>query len=251
MMDPFREKAVALVRELIEEEESARWSRLGRVPSTFTGRCLDCLMSEPAGRRAMLYDAIASRAPTLLGRQDLLGDPQPLLASFYEEVLSAPTERVAVRLLRGMLASRQSDGPQGPLAQLPEALAARAAAIRPTSAAEIRQAVNLAFGSRFNGTAEKQGAGVWLYHCRFDGCPFSVLIDYGGQIDQLRYSVQVEDRESGLHCRMLSYENLLGLGFGRWDEVTADNLEQSVDLLSDLVGKILTFPRRLADPDVL
>jgi hypothetical protein len=121
----------------------------------------------------------------------------------------------------------------------------RAEAIRPTTAGQIRQIVKRAFAERFDARYENRGGGDWKYFGRHAGRDFVVAIDYGGRSDQLRYEVKYEDVRTGIRPRRLCYEWLLGVGHGHWDFVTADNLEDSIALLCELVGELVEIPDRL------
>ena len=235
------------VRSLIASEVDRGWERLKRTPSTFTWRCLDYLDSLPFDRQASLLDAFAERAPSLLGVEPLGTQPQNHeLGRFYAEVLQAPSRHVSARLLRGMLAAQRVDGPQGPFARLPDEIVERATALKPTNAAQIRKEVKRAFQQRFGASAINQGAGNWLYQGIHQGQPFSVLIDYGGMGDQLRYWVRISDASTGIDTRTLSYEMLLGVGIGHWDFITADTLPDAIGLLGDYIQDLALIPSQFA-----
>jgi hypothetical protein len=145
-----------------------------------------------------------------------------------------------------MVASMRADGPQGLFSRLPDTTVRRAESIRPTNASQIRKEVKRHFTERFDATIENMGAGNWLYEGSHSGRPFSVLIDYGGMGDQLRYSVQISDSSTGIHTKTLNYETFLGVGFGRWDFVTADTLPNDIPLLCEFIQELVGLPDQLA-----
>jgi hypothetical protein len=146
--------------------------------------------------------------------------------------------------LRMILADLRSTRPSPELRDTPAEVLARAETI-PTTAADIRRAVKSAFTEAFGVRVEKRPAGVWRYAGVHGRRPFVVQIDYGGRSNQLRYEVQYVDERTGVRAVRLTYEPLLGLGLGRWDFVTADNLESSVSLLVEFVGELVALPELL------
>jgi hypothetical protein len=250
-MDAVPQKQISLVRSMIEEEANNDWARLYRVPSTYTWRCLDYILSLDDFMLKRMYDGIAERAPYHLGslQPPIQWDDQTL-SDFYDQVWRRPSQHVSSRLLRGMRASLETDGPEGYFASMPAELIARAAAIKPTNAKDIRKTVKRAFGERYRCNPINISGGVWKYTGEFASQPVTVRIDYGGQGDQLRYWVELHDAENGIQTKMLNYESLIGMGHGHWDFVTADNLDESVHLLCELIETIVKIPERLSDIDI-
>jgi hypothetical protein len=247
MMAVSPETLIRFVRALIQKETTQDFPRLRRVPSTYTWRCLDHLQTIGRSRREQLFDHIAERAPVHLGLQPPPAKWQsPETARFYDEVLQKPSPHIPARLLRGMVASMRTDGPQGYFSSLPESVIRRADTIHPTTASKIRGDVKSEFGQHFGATGQNLGGGNWLYTGESRGRPFSVLVDYGGRGDQLRYFVQFSDAVTGLKTKTLSYEGLLGMGFGQWDFVTADSQLEDIKLLCELIGELVAIPDQLA-----
>jgi hypothetical protein len=237
---------IRFVGDLILKEAATRFARLRRVPSTYTWRCLDHLQTIARARQDRLFNDIAERAPVHLG---LVPPPAKWqsseLARFYDEVLQTPSPHISSRLLRGMVASMRTDGPQGFFSNLPQEMTNKADSIRPTTAAKIRKDVKREFGEHFGASTLNTGGGTWVYKGESLGRPFSVLLDYGGRGDQLRYYVQLSDAATGLSTRTLSYEVLLGMGFGQWDFVTADGQLENVQLLRELIQELVALPDQL------
>ena len=238
---------IALVRSMISVEAASGWARLRRTPSTYTWRCLDHLISLSPSHQDALCAAFADRAPVLLGLEPPPAKWQdPALVKFYEEVLQVPSDHVSSRLMRGMAAAKRADGPNGLFSDLPETFVEKADSIHPTKASQIRKEVKGQFKAHFGASAENMGAGNWLYRGTFSNRQFSVLIDYGGMGDQLRYWVQISDSLTGIQTRTLCFEALLGVGLGRWDFVTADTLPNDISLLSEFIQELVTLPKRTA-----
>jgi len=145
-----------------------------------------------------------------------------------------------------MAAAKRVDGPSGLFSDLPETFVKKADSVNPTKASQIRKEVKRQFNEHFGASAENTGAGNWLYRATFSNRQFSVLIDYGGMGDQLRYWLQMSDRLTGIQTKTLCYEALLGVGLGRWDFVTADTLPNDISLLSEFIQELVTLPERIA-----
>jgi hypothetical protein len=124
----------------------------------------------------------------------------------------------------------------------------KADALRPIKAPEIRKVVKKALADQFAARAEKSVGGEWKYHGASEGQGFTVSIDYGGMGDQLRYGVLFEDEASGFRAHGLTYEGMLGLGLGRWDYLTADNVAECVDLLCGFIKDLVSIPERIQQP---
>jgi hypothetical protein len=241
-----RSRVVHFVRAIILKEAETAFARLRRVPSTYTWRCVEHLQTLAPPRQEKFFDDIADRAPVFLGLEPPPTKWQsPEMAKFYDEVLQSPSQHISARLLRGMAAAKRTDGPQGLFSNLSDALVRQADSIRPTTASRIRKDVERELEEHFGATAHNLGGGSWIYKGRHSGRPFSVMIDYGGRVDQLRYYVQLSDASTGLKTRTLNYETLLGLGFGQWDFVTADSQLENVRLLRELIQELVLIPDEL------
>lgn len=238
-----QEQLANLFRTWIDVEESADWQRMRRVPSTHTQRCLDILSLLTPTEKDSLYNDIALRAGRIFDPPELLPDtPDSPYRKFVNRVFSSPNPHVAVRGLRGMVAALREKGPQSVFVNLPPALIEKADSIIPTNAGQIRKEVKRKFVQDFGVEVVNWGGGDWRYTGTWAGRNFRVMIDYGGQLNQLHYSVQFRDEKTSLDARGLSYEQLLGMGFGSWDDLTAVNLVESVALLSELIQKIISIP---------
>ncbi len=242
----MHQKQISLVRSMIEKEVSESWARLYKVPSTFTWKCLDHLSSLKPSSQEKVFAEISLRAPIMLGS---VNPPtkwdESILKHFYEGVLQSPSEHISSRLLRGMLASKQVDGAESMFANLSDEMVEKAKSINPTKASEIRKVVKREFADHFGSNPVNFGGGTWKYEGESSSRRISVLIDYGGLGDQLRYWVEFQDQTNMLHPRMLTYEGLLGMGHGRWDYVTVDNLVASIQLLREMIEELATIPDRL------
>jgi hypothetical protein len=237
-VDPAIERRLGdFVRDAIEREAASGWARLRRVPSTDTWKSIDYVVALDPGPRAALFEAFAWNALYFFGRGRQSAHATGYLE--YRRMVDAMPriwrwQYLNARTLRRTIGDRRAGRPPA-YHDIPDEVIRRAEAIQPTTAGDVRKVVKRAFAERFGARCENRGGGGWKYFGRHGGRDFVVAIDYGGLGDQLRYEVEYVDAASGLHPQRLCYEWLLGVGLGNWDFVTADNLEDSIALLCELV----------------
>jgi hypothetical protein len=235
-----------LLREWIDAEDSSDWALARRVPSTYTWKIVDYVRKLPAKRRSSLFDAFVAGAMFCFdpSRDSKLHPGSAGHPEFRAMVDSLPLtwswDYQDVRALRAELGAQQSDD-SGADASMPPEVIERAQAIRPTSSREIRAAVEKVFLERFGAHPEKLGAGEWRYAGNCGQRRFVASIDYGGR-HQLRYEIDSYDPPTDLQVTRGNYERLVGAGLGQWDYLTADNLHESVELLGELVERVVTLP---------
>lgn len=254
MSDPKSRLRKLILAELDRLSEQ-RFAKLRRIPSTDTWKTVDYVSSLGESERGELFQAFASNGLSLF---EFAGHP---LATAYSDApafkrmlewmpLHFDWKHEGARYLRAALADRKSARPLGIGVGMPEVIVRAAEAIRPTTSVKIRKAIHEALRARYGAQAENLGGGNWIYQCTDAHQPFSLSIDYGGRDDQLRYSVFYEHADSGIRAVHLSYERMLGMGFGNWDFVTEDNLNESVMTLCDLVSDLVRIPSRIKPGDL-
>jgi hypothetical protein len=237
----------ALVSRCIQQEDALGWEYVRRVPSTYTWKTVDYIRTLDQTRRSQLFQAFVSNAlyffdpsrdPSLHGARAGNREYEVLVETLPQVFDWGYSD---VRALRAILGDQLGKRPSPAFARTPTEVLQRAQSIRPTKATEIRKAVKQMFAVRFGARPQKLDGGEWQYAATHRGRAFVVSIDYGGW-DQLRYAVEYLDSRSGLHVRRLSYERLVGAGLGHWDFLTADNLQECIGLLCDLVERLVELP---------
>jgi hypothetical protein len=235
------------VRAELDKVAARDFDLLRRIPSTTTWRIVDYVSALAPSERNELLESFADisvfhflryRDPNLHAYKT----GHVAYRQFVETVAQMPDlqcKYCSAFELRMILKYRDSAEPP------PDEVIRRATSIAATNAREIRKAIKAAFSDRFHATAENCGGGDWVYHCSFNARAFDVDIDYGGQVDQLRYGVFYSDPATGMETRLLTYEGMLGMGHGCWDYVTAQNLSESVTVLCQLVEELVVIPERL------
>jgi hypothetical protein len=91
------------------------------------------------------------------------------------------------------------------------------------------------------------GSETWRYEGALNDCLLKVHIRYSGRMGrpQLDYSAEIMGKGRAIVSPKLCFESVLGVGFGRWDYITRQNAERSVQLLTELVVWLARLPERL------
>ena len=245
------EKINRLIRAELDGVARADFAALRTIPSTYTWKVIDYVSGLDATGRDALFDTFASRAMFLFFPDRDPGlDPGRSGNATHREFTKAMTllfdwKYQDARALRAIAADSRSSRPLGIAHGVPTGVLRRAEAIVPLRAAEIRKLVRAKFVEQFAASRiENQGGGAWSYSGSCNRREFRLAIDYGGRSDQLRYEVFYEHPPSGIRATRLTYEGMLGLGFGRWDFVTAENVADAVTTLCGLVEQLVSLPER-------
>ncbi len=245
------------LRDEFARERGAGFARLRRVPDTQVIRFLDHFAGLTAAGQTELSAALAEWSSYRLS-----GTPLP--HSTYEQFARAtafPDRAEGVRytgvtLLAGLEKGAspgglagwfQARGITGLAMQPPEQLMRDLGDLVPAKIPTLRRLVRAAFAQLFAPTASDIGSETWRYEGRLGESSVTVLIRYSGKTGrpQLAYQVRVRGQERALSAPDLCFESVLGVGFGRWDYLTRDNAERSVELLRELVEYVARLPERL------
>ena len=216
------------VRELILAEASDNWALVRRCPCTHTWKAVDYLRAAPTEEREGLFDDFLAVAGCFFGDEPSAGIPSPRFFRFHESLMQLwHPDYESLRMRRARAAGGASNF-----------------SLSAPKAGEIRKAINLAFGQRYGARPQNEGGGAWRYPGVWGERAFEVKVDYGGW-DQLRYEVEYDDPNSGVSARRLSYERLVGVGVGHWDFITTDTLQGSIDVLCEMIERLVALPERV------
>jgi hypothetical protein len=256
-MTDSREILVGWLRDEFAGEQHAGFARLQRVPDSRVIRFLDDFATlSPSGQSnmaAVLADWSSYK---------LSGDPMPpaVLEQFTRATcfrgLAEGLRYTGVNLLAGLAKDEshgglagwlQRTGITGRAAQPPENLVRDSEELIPVKIPTLRRLVKSAFAQFFASNARDIGSETWCYEGRFGESSVKVLIRFSGKMGrpQLAYQVRVQCQDRALTAPDLCFESVLGVGFGRWDYLTQDNAERSVELLRELVEYVAKLPERL------
>jgi len=244
----LEEKLSRFIASRFDLEAASDYAQLRKCPSGYTRKCIDYVSALNVERRETLRSALVSNALFLL-----LPDRDPQSHAYqagHTEYRSYIDELVRmwhwdytdVRTLRLILADLRSPQPSGYCSNTPEHVVRRAEAIRPTKATEIRKTVKEQLGRAFGARPTRLGGGLWRYEGAHRGRSFAVEIDYASGHNQIRYAVFYDDESTGVRAARLTMEGLLGMGLGAWDQVTVDNLPESVQLLCGWIRELVEIP---------
>ena len=251
--------AKLLVRSLIEEEVSAGFPVLRRIPNPNVWKALVYIEDLSRPERDGLFDVFAERGCAWLQTdldlnqffergQELVRNPA--YARFIQECGRAAPWKYAdpcfmcdfLNVHRQYAASQPTPLPPLDFGPVPLEVIEGAQPAIPAKASEIRKAVKQAFTPRFKVKPTNLGAGVWTYPGDVSGRPFTLTLHWGTFM-KLRYEVtprhptQQQFRgKSGV-----TWEGMLIAGIGNWDFVCQHNLATSVSLLAEIIEKTVSL----------
>lgn len=238
-------------------EQQAGFPTLRRVPDTQVIRFLDHFESlDQAGQLALKDILIEWSSFAFID----VPPPNPSWKQFSEATVF-PDRRggrryTGVQLLaalskdanhQGLDGYFQTMGTKGIALEPSADLVADPADLVPIAIPSLRRKVQAAFSKRFEAKATDLGSEIWSYAGKSEGCQIIVEIRYSGKMSspQLAYQVQVRGKGRQFVSPNLCFESILGVGFGRWDYLTKENTDCSLELLCDLVAWVARLPDHL------
>jgi hypothetical protein len=262
--------ATTLVRQLLETEFASGFPFVRRFPSVEVWKSLVHLESLSPQDRDVLFGMLAERGSGWLAFFDRQGKVEPTdFQRYYErqrELVAHPVYQryVAERtqpwpwkyadpsFLRQMLDAYRSSGSPAPdFSPVPLSVVEAAEPPKTATAAEIRKAIKVTFAERFRARPTNMGSGIWNYPGEHQGRPFTLTIDYGGNFFKLRYGVSVGQFPAKQHLTGVSWDEMLGLGIGHWSFVCRHNLTQTVELLAEIIEKMVMLPEQARERGAL
>jgi hypothetical protein len=63
----------------------------------------------------------------------------------------------------------------------------------------------------------------------------AVTINYAGRSRQLEYEVELESLSPQCKLKRVRFENVLGIGVGKWDFIVKENVDDAIRLLAEFV----------------
>ncbi|WP_058866071.1 hypothetical protein [Chloracidobacterium thermophilum] len=242
-------------------EQASDFARLKRIPDTRVVRFLDTFTQLSPTEQSVVVDTL-----TDWSSYSFLGQLRPpAVVERFSRCTTPPALAEGVRytgvnLLAGLAKTRQYGSLQGWLtaqgitglaAQPSEHLASRLEDLKPIKIPTLRRLVQRAFAARFATASQDMESEFWRYSGKLGETAVSVEIRYSGRMGrpQLQYGVEVENPNTRCRLSSITFEGVLGVGFGWWDYLTVENAERSVALLCDLVEYAARLPERLPRQD--
>ncbi len=238
-------------------EQAAGFTRLKRIPDTRVVRFLDTFTRLSPTEQSEIVDTLMEWSS--YGFLDQRRPPAIVERFSRWTAPPAPAEGVrytGVNLLAGLAKARQYGSLQGWLtaqgitglaAQPPEHLASGLEELQPIRIPTLRRMVQRAFAARFAAGSQDLGSECWRYRGKLGETSVRVEIRYSGRMGrpQLQYGVEVEPPNARCRLAGITFEGVLGVGFGWWDYLTVGNAERSIALLCELVEYAARLPERL------
>ena len=149
--------------------------------------------------------------------------------------------RRSVPLLRAAVQQYKIDAQRGVPSCISEDEFKLASAVRSVKAPELRKLVRAALKSLGYYRIDDLG----YYRCRNEGREFLVHVDYGGRSAQLRYCVAMPEFSEVHPLSQFCFERALGFGFGDWDYIVEENVDDAMLLFADVVRYCVALPDRI------
>jgi hypothetical protein len=266
------DKLLAFFRSEFHAEESTGFARLKRVPDSYAQEGLAWYQSLSAADRASFVDCAAHYAAGNYGfvivterpqmaallRSGELRDLQTVLGAILEEKVdhtkhpflerwADPGNRFRFRtgrnvmLLRTMVQQYKMDKKRG----MPSCISERDFQI----AESMRDIKAPALKKRLRATLDKfsyQQTDTYGGHrCTWDGVEFQFNADFGARDAQMRYSATPLPYRAVHPMGNFCFEMALGMGFGHWNYIVEENVDDVFALLEELIKYAVELPQRI------
>ena len=242
----------------IEAEFASGYALLRRIPSDYTWKhlCVVDLLSPEA--RSKLFDISAEHAcyfletetgPEERNRRRLKSSKNPVFIRHCNDVAAqVPWKYADPKYMRMCVDSwyefhgKQSLPASANGLDFSPLLAPAIAVEEPPkkcNASVVRSAIKKAFASRFKTKPLNTGGGCWKYPGQYKDRLFTLSLEWnrhGGP----NYGIVI-GRHALDFVPTISWERLLGFGIGRWDFVCEHNLDESIELMANIIEKTLAL----------
>jgi hypothetical protein len=147
----------------------------------------------------------------------------------------------SVPLLRSMVQQYKIDRHNRLRSHITKAQFKRASSIRSVKAPELRKRVRDALMPFGHHETDSLGN----YWCKRGKQKFAVNVDFGSRNGQLRYSVLRPGFKSVHSSSQFGFELAMGFGFGHWNYIVEENVDDVFDLFAEVVQYSLNLPDRI------
>jgi hypothetical protein len=148
-----------------------------------------------------------------------------------------------VPMLRAAISQYKIDRHRGVPSCVSEDLFRFAESVKSIKAPELRKRVR----ATLNKFGYEQTDPYGGHRCIWDGQEFEVNVDFGARNAQLRYSVTPSEFRA-LHPRgTFCFEVALGMGFGHWNYIVKENVDDVFLLFEELIKYAVDLPRRMRE----
>lgn len=255
-MNNVRQELVNWLKAEFRAEQKSDFTVLRQVPDTRVIRFLDHYTSLDSAAQAALLEILVDWSS-----YGLIEPPPNPVWQQYSNAVTLPGIGTGVRytgvnLLAGLMKDASHNGLEdfyrkqgvtGLAMILPKELISDLSMIIPVRIPTLRRMVKSAFTRLFSAEISDLGSEILRYEGELNECRIRVQIRYSARMGrpQLEYGTEVHGKGRSIRTPSLCFESLLGVGFGRWDYITEENAERSVQLLAELVQWVARLPDRL------
>jgi hypothetical protein len=242
-----RQKLIAFFRAEIEAEEQWGFPRLNRIPEHLLQARLNHYRGLSDAEKERYKDCSATFAAAchtfVVNAPSIQHTEHPYFhywQAFKQTLLDDPTLR-SVPLFRSMIQQYKIDKHRGVPSSVSEVQFALACSIRPVKPPEQRRRVRAALKEFGLVKEDKLGS----YHCCYSGKDFAVHVDFGGRHAQLRYAVSFPEFKDRHPLTQFGFERALGFGWGHWDFIVEDNVDDVFRLFKEVIAYSVELPDRI------
>jgi hypothetical protein len=146
-----------------------------------------------------------------------------------------------VPLLRTAVSQYKIDKRNGKPSSVSEELCQFASSVRSIKAPELRRRVRAALKPLGYYRLDELG----YYCCRHNDWEFRVHVDYGGRNAQMRYRVARPEFTTVHPLSQFCFEKALGCGFGDWNFIVEENVDDVFALFAEVVMFSYHLPDRI------
>jgi hypothetical protein len=243
----IHKKLVAFFRAEIETEEQWGFPRLHRIPESFLQDRLQHYRQLSEAEQDRYKDFAATFAAAchtfVVNAPDIDHRSHPYFhkaGAFKKTLLDDPNFR-NVPLFRAMIQQYKMDMRRGVPSSVSEAQFALASSIRPVKLPERRRRVRAVLKQL--GLVKVDDLG--FYRCHLAGTDFAVHVDFGGRSAQLRYVVSFPEFKDRHPLTQFGFERALGFGWGHWDFIVEENVDDVFRLFSEVIEYSIELPGRI------
>jgi hypothetical protein len=241
------EKLLAFFRAEFTSEERAQFARLKRVPDSYVRARLRHYQSLSPIEKERFVDCCAHWAHRQYGFVIQAPDFDHTKHPFFHRWNDVHTlfqfgSTQSVAILRTKISQYKMDKRRGVPSSVSEEEFRFAESVKSVKAPELRKRVRVALAKV--GYQRKDELGD--YCCNWKGQEFNVHVDFGSRVAQLRYWISLPEFHDVYH-QQFSFERALGMGFGDWNYIVEENVEDVFWLFEDLVRYAIDLPIRIRD----
>ncbi len=246
--DEQKRELFNFLRSEFRAEEESGFARLSRIPDDHTKGMLSVYSSLDSAEKAAFADcgvhwAYASYSAAW-GLPRIDHTKHPFFNWWREKSLNASNSFDSVPYLRTVVQQYKIDKYRKIPSRITEEQFAYASSIRSVKAPELRRRVKAALKGLGYSKMDEYGD----YACHHAGRDFSVEVDYGGMSAQLRYRVRFPEWKgplNPLNWLRFGFERTLGFGFGDWNFIVEENVEEVFQLFTEVIAYSSELPERV------